>query len=526
MPFYERLTFFQTAYDFLKNNNYRLIHMKENEKEIWLEKTEKKKTNVIRLQQGGFDWKNHLKRDIAQVFQKTKSIKNLFKGKEVAIHNIYISAYEPVDDWDLLKKPLQLDEKKNPVRMQVYYITNESMNHELTRLQNTLTLIPFTDHAQTSEQQANKVLDLYRQYFSRLIQSAKKTNEVFSYGKPFFTYILISINLLMFLLQEFNGGSMEMSTLLKFGANYNIAMVADGEWWRLIASMFLHVGMVHIAMNMIALYYLGSIVERIYGAKRFLLIYFLAGIGGGLASFLLPENISAGASGAIFGLFGALLFFGVVYKKIFFRTMGKGILLIIGINIIFGFSIPNVDMAAHLGGLVTGFIASAIVFVPKKKHMYLQIGAVFIYLLVTLGMLFIGMQQTKSASGFYLSQIDEMLIVENYEMVVDLATTGLEKTSDMEKQLRFQRSYANIHLENTEKAKKDLLKVTEMDPSNAKAYHNLASIYYGDADLTKAKEAIEKAVDLDDSASSQQLYDLIFEDEQSSAKKKEILVSI
>src|SRR5699024_1398762 len=125
--------------------------------------------------------------------------------------------------------------------------------------------------------------------------------------------------------------------------------VIDNEWWRILTSMFLHIGWAHIAMNMIALYFLGSIVERIYGAKRFLAIYFLAGIGGGLASFLFPENISAGASGAIFGLFGALLFFGVIYKKIFFQTMGKGVLLIIGVNIVFGFGVPYIDMAGHIG---------------------------------------------------------------------------------------------------------------------------------------------------------------------------------
>src|SRR5699024_10892390 len=82
-------------------------------------------------------------------------------------------------------------------------------------------------------------------------------------------------------------------------------------------------------------FYLGTTAERIYGSWRFLVIYFLAGIGGGLASFAFTVNVSAGASGAIFGLFGALLFFGLTYKKIFFLTMGKGLLVLSGINFLF-----------------------------------------------------------------------------------------------------------------------------------------------------------------------------------------------
>ncbi|HLQ70902.1 MAG TPA: rhomboid family intramembrane serine protease, partial [Bacillota bacterium] len=294
MVFYEQLSLFHTAYDFMKNNQYRLIHIKENEKEIWLEKTEHKRTNIIRLQQGGFDWKNHLKHDIAQVFQITKSMKKLLAGKEVMIHNIYISAYEPVDDWEQLKKPLQLEEKNSPIKMQVYYLTDTTKEKELHKLQETLSLTPFSDYDAATEHEANKALALYKQSFAKLIQSAKSKNKVFSYGKPFITYILIAVNLLMFLLLVFNGGSTNSPTLLKYGANYNLSIVIHNEWWRIISSMFLHIGWAHIAMNMIALYFLGSIVERIYGAKRFIIIYFLAGIGGGLASFLYPENISAG----------------------------------------------------------------------------------------------------------------------------------------------------------------------------------------------------------------------------------------
>src|SRR5690625_6818338 len=99
---------------------------------------------------------------------------------------------------------------------------------------------------------------------------------------------------------------------------------------------------------------------------KFLFIYLLSGIIGGLASFAFTINVSAGASGAIFGLFGALLFFGLHERKIFLQTIGRGIIFVILFNIIFGFTVPYIDNVAHLCGLVAGFIISAIVHLPKR----------------------------------------------------------------------------------------------------------------------------------------------------------------
>src|SRR5690625_5355200 len=86
--------------------------------------------------------------------------------------------------------------------------------------------------------------------------------------------------------------------------------------------MFLHVGILHFIINMFVLYYLGMTVEKTFGSIRFLIIYFTSGIGGGLASFMFSQSVAAGASGALFGLFGALLFFTFIYKLLFFRTIG------------------------------------------------------------------------------------------------------------------------------------------------------------------------------------------------------------
>nr|WP_256521682.1 rhomboid family intramembrane serine protease [Halobacillus sp. A5] len=164
------------------------------------------------------------------------------------------------------------------------------------------------------------------------------------------------------------GGSTSAATLIEFGAKYN-PEILKGEWWRIITSMFLHIGIVHLLMNMLALFYLGIAVEKIYGSYRFVLIFFLAGIFGGTASFMLNPNIAAGASGAIFGLFGALLYFGLNKKRVFFQTMGYNLLTIIGINLAFGIIVPQIDNGAHVGGLIGGFIASMMTGLPKQIHL-------------------------------------------------------------------------------------------------------------------------------------------------------------
>src|SRR5699024_11056510 len=155
--------------------------------------------------------------------------------------------------------------------------------------------------------------------------------------------------------------------LVKYGAKYNPAIVS-GEWWRIISSMFLHIGALHLFMNMLAIYYLGTAVERIFGSTRFVIIYFISGVIGGLTSFAFNTHIAAGASGALFGLFGALLYFGVIHKQLFYQTMGKSVIFILLINLVYGFIVRQIDLGAYVGGLIGGFIAAAITSLPYQNH--------------------------------------------------------------------------------------------------------------------------------------------------------------
>ena len=182
--------------------------------------------------------------------------------------------------------------------------------------------------------------------------------------KPYLTWALLAVNVLIWGVMELTGrsrgvgGSEDPEVLLDFGAMFG-PLIADGEYWRLFSAMFLHVGFMHLLFNGIGLLIFGRLVERALGHYRFALVYVLAGLSGSVASFLLNSvAIGAGASGAIFGVLGALVAFLVVNRGVL-GEMGRQTLtalLVLGaINLFFGFATPGIDNWAHIGGLVAGF---------------------------------------------------------------------------------------------------------------------------------------------------------------------------
>jgi rhomboid protease GluP len=142
------------------------------------------------------------------------------------------------------------------------------------------------------------------------------------------------------------------------GANYGPA-IREGEYWRLVTSMFLHGGIVHLALNAWGLFQLGSLFELLMGSSRLLLVYFVTGIAGSLASAMFTQQPSVGASGAIFGLLGALIAF-LLRRRGSLTPQGKSILMQLvfwaAINVYFGYSTPGIDNSAHLGGCAAGLL--------------------------------------------------------------------------------------------------------------------------------------------------------------------------
>ncbi len=147
--------------------------------------------------------------------------------------------------------------------------------------------------------------------------------------------------------------------LIAYGAKYNDAIMA-GQYWRFITPIFLHANILHVSLNMLNFFILGIFIERLFGHVRFLLIYLVTGVISVIASFYFaPQDVSVGASGAIFGLVGAYSIFILVHRRAFSRGGIPAIawlIVIIALNLGVGLVIPNVDNYAHLGGLVSGCI--------------------------------------------------------------------------------------------------------------------------------------------------------------------------
>lgn len=188
----------------------------------------------------------------------------------------------------------------------------------------------------------------------------------------FVTPILININILYFLIMSFSGVnpfSPEINDIIDWGGNYG-PLTIENNWWRLFSSCFVHIGIFHLLMNCYALAYIGLLIEPILKRRGFLITYVLAGILASLCSLYWNNNVvSAGASGAIFGMYGILLpaiLYGVIDKKVNLNLLSSMIVFII-INVLNSFK-EGVDGAAHIGGLGFGLIAGTIFSIMTKKR--------------------------------------------------------------------------------------------------------------------------------------------------------------
>ncbi|GGP38240.1 rhomboid family intramembrane serine protease [Saccharothrix coeruleofusca] len=194
--------------------------------------------------------------------------------------------------------------------------------------------------------------------------------------------VLIALNAVAFLVTAGQAGSavdLRGSQLYADFVMWPIG-VYFGEWWRLVASGFLHNDPLHLLLNMAALYVLGQLLEPVFGRTRFLAVYLLSLLGGSVAVYLFDsvDRPVAGASGAIYGLLGALL---VTQLKL--RANLTPVLMVLGVNVVFSFTVANISWLGHLGGLFVGAaMAAALVYAPKPGRVFWQAGAVVAALLV------------------------------------------------------------------------------------------------------------------------------------------------
>lgn len=393
-----------TAHYLITERGYKLIQLQTNEsadnpgnqnQAIHLLKKIGTDLRYIRLALVDFVWSSVIERNVKESAATAELFRKKFNGKRIEGLNLYFFPQAPITDimnrvdqfgrvrigQTTFLQSVCIDlEKGIPLNPIVDYAAFQFSNEELVQL------LATDPHSSATYMQDLVYVEEQRQ---------KEVRRFFSNSKPFWTYIFIGINVFMWLVLELAGGSTNTEVLYNHGAKFSLAIVAYDEWWRLFTSMFLHIGFMHLAFNSIALYYLGVAVERMFGHTRFLVLYIVAGLIGSIASFAFsnPQVISAGASGAIYGLFGALLYFGMRRKDLFFQTIGRDILVILGINLALSMAMSSIDLYAHLGGLVGGFFAAMMVGLPQfgKEYSRRGLGLIAIVVLFFVG-LYIGVE--------------------------------------------------------------------------------------------------------------------------------------
>ncbi|WP_458119359.1 rhomboid family intramembrane serine protease [Paenibacillus sp. Z6-24] len=172
------------------------------------------------------------------------------------------------------------------------------------------------------------------------------------------TTLIIIANVVVFILMTINGGSRNTVTLVEYGALTNIE--AYDQWWRTLTAMFVHIGFDHLLFNSFALIVFAPPLERLLGTWRYGILYFASGIIGNVISLELyrqsvDNHLAAGASGAIYGIYGAFLYIAIFQRNMIDRVSRQTIYTILGLGLIYTFIMPGIGIWAHLGGLIAGF---------------------------------------------------------------------------------------------------------------------------------------------------------------------------
>ena len=228
-------------------------------------------------------------------------------------------------------------------------------------------------------------------------EDAIKADEVFSKKRPVVTYALIISNIIMFVMMILAGANIfniDVNLLYDFGALTNYKMMNSPlDYIRLLPSMFLHAHIVHILFNIYALYILGPQLESFFGKAKYLAIYLISGIIGGLTSMLfLPDaTVTVGASGCIFGLIGAFLYFGYHYRVYFGGIIKSQIIPLVIFNVLIGVFISGIDLGAHIGGLIGGYLAAKLVGIKYKTGVSDSINGGIMLAILTVFLVYMGM---------------------------------------------------------------------------------------------------------------------------------------
>lgn len=339
---------------FITEKNYNPVVLHGITDEIWLENLEND-YKLIRIvshyihnkEQLNFD-RFKLKRILENLKKKTFSLK-------MPVISIYTNLGEDVEltneDNNILSLLItKVSEIKNDNLIELFPDIVEKTNHDEKGID---LFVKISD-------------DINKESYAK----SQRVEKIFSLKKPIITYLIMITCVVLFIaMYLFGNGSTSTKTLIEFGGNFT-SLTKNGEYFRLFTSIFLHAGIIHLLCNMYSLYVIGPQIESFYGKLKYLSIFVVSGISGSLLSTALSGNnvLGVGASGAIFGLLGSILYFGYHYRIYLGNVLKSQIIPLIILNLIIGFTFSGIDNFAHIGGLIGGIFTSMAVGVPDKNN--------------------------------------------------------------------------------------------------------------------------------------------------------------
>ena len=360
---------------FITEQGYNPIILQGAKEEIWLENTEAD-YKIIRIVTNYIHNDEQLTWDLFRTKQIIRTIKRKMFSFNMNTLSIFLNLGENV----------HVKEQKNKNIMCVELKKMEDINNYEFLIDS----FPDIDKiGEVTEHGLELFIKLTEEINEKNKKEATRVDEVFSKKKPIITYALIISNIIMFLMTMLSGGNLfdiSPNLLYEFGGLVNYGhMSSPIELYRLITSMFLHAGIIHLAFNLYALYILGPQLESFFGKIKYILIYLLSGIIGGLTSMIFQQDtvVSVGASGAIFGLIGAFIFFGYHHRVYFGTVIKSQIIPLLLINLVLGFTMSGINMFAHLGGLIGGVLSAKAVGVKYKTTTSDNINGIIMLLIFT-----------------------------------------------------------------------------------------------------------------------------------------------
>ncbi len=347
----------------ITKKNYTPMIVQGVENEIWLENLDED-YKIVRIVN------NYIHNDEQMEFDvfKTKRMAKKVKRKTFTFNIRVLSILTDVGD--------NVDKEKEYDGVDIIYYEDENK-----LINNKYIKESFSDLANNleySEDGFQLFLKITNEINQKNMKVSMETDNILKPKVPVVTYVLLGIIVTIFLIIQTTDQNL---VILKYGLQRDL--VKMGEVYRLITAAFIHVDITHIITNAYSLFITGKLVESYFGKKKFTIIYFFSAITASLLSICMSESFSIGASGAIFGLLGSLLYFGFHYRVYFGNVLIRQIVPIIILNLGIGFIVPGIDNFAHIGGLIGGYLISRGMGVNSKDRKSDKINGLvlsFIYL--------------------------------------------------------------------------------------------------------------------------------------------------